>query len=91
MDWIIPLLMMWATRAWRRRLVAEMFGVVALWAGCVASCYWVVLIMLEAPVPAAMPQIFPHMYLVTAVGSLIVFALYLRRTATLETVHSIDR
>jgi alpha-1,2-mannosyltransferase len=89
--WIIPLLMMWAARAWRGRLVAEMFGVVALWSGCVASCYWVVLIMLEQPVPEAMPRIFPHMYLATGVGTLIVFALYLRRTARLETVHSIDR
>jgi alpha-1,2-mannosyltransferase len=89
--WIIPLLMMWAARAWRGRLVAEMFGVVVLWSGCVASCYWVVLIMLESPVPEAMPRIFPHMYLAIGVGTLIVFALYLRRTARFETSHSIDR
>ena len=89
--WIIPLLMMWAARAWRGRLVAEMFGVAALWAGCVASCYWVLLIMLESPVPEAMPQIFPHMYLGIGVGALIAFALHLRRTARLETLHTIDR
>lgn len=47
--------------------------------------------MTESPVPEAMPQIFPHMYLAIGVGTLIVFALYLRRTARLETLHSIDR
>lgn len=89
--WLIPLLMMWATRAWRGRRVAEMIGVVALWAGSVASCYWVALIMTESPVPEAMPQIFPHMYLAVAVGTLVAFALNLRRTTRFETLHSIGR
>lgn len=89
--WLIPLLMMWATRAWRDRRVVEMAGVVALWAGSVASCYWVVLIMMESPVPPAMPQIFPHMYLATGIGTLIAFALHLRRTARREPLHSVKR
>ena len=79
--WLVPLLVVWAARAWRDGLTGEKYGVAALWLACAGSGYWVVLNLVLAPVPEPVALVFANLWPVVGVGVLVAFAWHLRHTA----------
>jgi alpha-1,2-mannosyltransferase len=77
--WCIPLLMLLATRAWRRDLTAAKVGVFAIWLAFAASFYWMVPQFLGQPVPDSMTLLFANLYVPLGIGILATLAVRLRR------------
>lgn len=73
--WCVPLLVVWAVRAWRGNLAGEKVGVVLVWLALVASSCWIVLQTLRVPHPDVMPTLLGnYMYVLLGVVALAVFA-----------------
>lgn len=73
--WCVPLLLVWAVRAWRRDLSAEKVGVVLLWLALASSSCWIVLQTLRLPHPDGMATLFGnYMYVLIGLAALAVFA-----------------
>lgn len=78
--WCIPLLLLWAVRAWRGNLSAEKAGVVVVWLALVASSCWIVMQTLRAPHPDGMATLFGnYLYVLIGVGALVGLAVFSRR------------
>lgn len=75
--WCVPLLMLWAVRAWRGNLGAEKVGVVLLWLAFLVSSSWIVLETLGLPHPDVMATLFGnYMYVLIGIGVLVGLAVY---------------
>ncbi|WP_329046730.1 glycosyltransferase 87 family protein [Amycolatopsis sp. NBC_01488] len=72
--WCVPLLVIWAVRAWRGHLPAEKAGVVLVWLAFLASSCWIVLQTLRVPHPGELATLFGN-YLYVLIGLLTLGAL----------------
>lgn len=92
--WCVPLLVLWARRAWRGDLVHEKFGVVLLWLAFAASSAWTFTVFLssecsgtacqEATQPYVMKVLFADLFVIIGLAALVAMATCLRRTATAQ-------
>ncbi|HEY7595280.1 MAG TPA: glycosyltransferase 87 family protein [Actinophytocola sp.] len=81
--WCIPLLLLWAVRAWRDNLPAEKVGVVLLWLAFAMSSCWIVLQTLRVPHPDGMATLFGnYLYVLIGAGALGALAVLPRRAET---------
>ncbi|MFI7677439.1 glycosyltransferase 87 family protein [Actinophytocola sp. NPDC049390] len=87
--WCIPLLLLWAVRAWRHNLPKEKAGIVLVWLALAASSCWIVLQTLRAPHPDGMATLFGN-YLYVLIGAGALGALALLPRPAEPQVHSIE-
>jgi alpha-1,2-mannosyltransferase len=81
--WCIPLLMLWAVRAWRGNLPVQKVGVVVVWLALLVSSSWIVLETLGAPHPDGMATMFGnYMYVLLGAGVLVALAVFPRPEET---------
>lgn len=76
--WLVPLLMMWAARAWRRDSIVEKAGVATVWLAATVSMYWAVLVFLLLPLPGVLTWLSANLYVGVGAVALVAFAVYLR-------------
>lgn len=77
--WLVPLLMMWATRAWRTNSTMEKAGVITVWLASVTSMYWTLLVFLHKPMPDVLTTLSTNLYVTIGAGTLIAYAACLKR------------
>lgn len=72
--WCVPLLVLWADRAWRRDLRWEKYGVVVLWLSFTAMSWWALSVLFGVPRPTVVDEVFANLFVVVGVVTVAVVA-----------------
>ncbi|TQJ05254.1 glycosyltransferase 87 family protein [Amycolatopsis cihanbeyliensis] len=79
--WWVPLLVLWARRAWRDDRAGEKAGVCVLYLLLAASSYWTFTMIFAVPVPPVLRVVFAELFVVIGTVALAALAVFPRHRA----------
>ena len=77
--WFVPLLLLFAVRAWRSAVVLERASVCLLWLAFAATSYWTFMTFFHQPVPTVPTAVFANLFAPISIVVLAALAIFLWR------------